>query len=288
MMIGAIEAGGTKFVCAVGNTVGEIRESVKFSTRGPQETLNDVIDFFKNKEIDGLVIGSFGPVVINKFKNDYGCIKDTPKLLWKNFNLVLYIKKYLKVEIILTTDVNIAAYGEYVFGNGKGYKNIFYSTIGTGIGGGFIQNGNIFSGDSHLESGHILLPKESEDLDFKGVCPYHDGCFEGLASGPSIEARLGKEGFEIKKDNPVWDLLARYIAKACVNYTLTLSPDILIFGGSVSSQQQLYPKVRKYFLRDMNNYVDIIDVDKYIIPAKLGNDAGIKGCLAFGRTRFAR
>ncbi|MDO1605808.1 ROK family protein [Lactobacillus sp. YT155] len=285
-MIGAIEAGGTKFVCSVGEVDGEIKETTKFPTTTPEQTLDQVIEFFKDKDIKGLVIGSFGPVGINKDKADYGFIKDTPKLAWKNFDVISYLKKAIKCPIEITTDVNVAAFGEYKLGSGIGYKNVFYSTIGTGIGGGYVKDGELFIGNSHLESGHILLAKEPEDADFKGVCPYHDGCFEGLAAGPSILKRLGKEGFELEEDDPIWDLLARYIAKACVNYTLTLSPDKLIFGGSVSQQKQLFPLIRQYFETYMNDYIQVDNIDEYIVPAQLGNDAGIKGCLVYGGTIF--
>lgn len=281
MLIGAIEAGGTKFVCAIGNEKGEIIERISFPTESPNITLDKCVTFFKDKNISSLGIGSFGPIDLNKNSKTYGYIKNTPKLLWKDFNLLGFFKKYFNIPIFLDTDVNIACLGEYTWGNAKNISDFIYLTIGTGVGGGIISSDKLIHGLAHPEMGHIFIKKHPTDK-YIGKCPYHkDFCLEGLASGPAIEERWGKKGVELPFNHPAWDLESFYIAQALVNYILILSPKKIILGGGVMKQRQLFPKIQKQVQYFLNNYGICSNIsDDFIVPPKLEDNAGILGAIA--------
>lgn len=279
MKIGAIEAGGTKFVCAIGDEKGNIEQQVRIPTTKPDETMESVTDFFLANEVDAIGVGSFGPIDVNKNSKTYGYITSTPKPGWKNYNMVGFLKQKLNIPVSFTTDVNVAGYAEAMQGAGIGKSNVLYWTIGTGIGAGYIQNGEFLQGISHPEMGHIILRQAKGD-NYKGKCPYHaNQCFEGLAAGPAIEERAGKKAVELDNDDPIWDYISDYAAQACVNATLFLRPDIIIFGGGVIHQEHLIKKIRVKFEKYLNGYVTTPDVDKYIVRIALDDDAGIKGAL---------
>jgi fructokinase len=285
MLFGALEAGGTKMVLAVGNENGEILEQVSIPTETPAITIPKIVDYFKNKKIEALGIGSFGPIDLDKSSPTYGYITSTPKLAWANFDIVGTIKKELKIPIGFDTDVNGSALGEATWGSTKDAPSSIYITIGTGVGVGVYQNGGLLHGMLHPEAGHILLSKHPEDK-YEGVCPYHPNCLEGLAAGPSIEKRWGKKAIELKNRAEVWDLEAFYIAQALVNYILTLSPHRIVLGGGVMHQEQLFPLIRGKVKELLNGYVvtpQINDLDNYIVPAALHDDQGIMGCIQLAK-----
>lgn len=284
MVLGSIEAGGTKFVCAIGDNL-EIIERVNFPTTTPDETMNSVVDFFKQYEndLESIGVGSFGPIDIHHESDTYGYITSTPKLAWQNFNFVGALKNALNdIPVAWTTDVNAACYGEYVAGRGTGLNSVVYYTIGTGVGGGALQDGNFVEGFSHPEMGHMLVCRHSKDT-FEGNCPFHHGCLEGMAAGPAIEQRVGRKGQELSKNDPVWDIEAFYIAQCAYNTTLILSPDVIIFGGGVMKQEHLIRKVRKLFSEMINGYVETPALDQYLVTPKLADNAGTIGCLALAR-----
>ncbi len=283
MLIGAIEAGGTKFVCGVGNEKGELFERVSFPTETPEITLTKVVNFFKDKNIERLGIGSFGPIDVNPKSKTYGYITKTPKLSWTDCDIVGYLKKYFNIPIFFDTDVNGAALGESIWGAARGLENCLYITIGTGIGGGALVSGKLVHGMLHPEMGHIILRRHTEDA-YKGRCPFHKDCFEGLASGSAIEDRWGKKGYELPADHKAWDIEAYYIAQGLVNFILTLSPEKIILGGGVMKQKQLFPKIRKEVVELLKGYVQtqeiLEDIDNYIVYPELGDNAGLLGALA--------
>lgn len=285
MLFGALEAGGTKMVLAIGNENGEILEQVSVPTETPDVTIPKIIDYFKGKDIAALGIGSFGPIDLDKKSETYGYITSTPKLAWANYDFVGNIKKHLSIPIGFDTDVNSSALGEATWGSTKGIDSSIYITIGTGIGVGVYQNGGLLHGMLHPEAGHVLLSKHVED-NFEGVCPYHPNCLEGLASGPSIEKRWGKKAIELKDETAVWELEAYYIAQALVGYILTLSPHRIVLGGGVMHQEQLFPLIRKKVVELLNGYVrtsQISDIDNYIVPAALNDNQGIMGCIQLAK-----
>ena len=284
MIYGSIEAGGTKFVCSVANQELEIIERQSFPTTTPKETIGLVNGFFKEyaAELVGIGVGSFGPIDIHRDSPTYGYITSTPKLAWQNFDFVGTIKESFQVPIAWTTDVNAAAYGEYLFGNGSGLSSAVYYTIGTGIGGGAIFDGQFVEGFSHPEMGHMLIQPHPKDS-FAGGCPYHGNCLEGVASGPAIEKRAGKKGQELDEEDEHWELIAYYLAQCAYNTTLMLSPDVIIFGGGVMKQRHVLNKVKTAFKQLLNDYVEVPDLDHYLVTPKLEDNAGTYGCLALAK-----
>lgn len=281
MYIGALEAGGTKMVCAIGKENGEILDRISIPTETPDITMPKIISYFKDKEIKALGVGSFGPIDLDRNSATYGYITSTPKLAWRNYNIVGALKEALNVPIGFDTDVNGSALGEMTFGSTKGLDSSIYITIGTGVGVGVIMNGKPLHGMLHPEAGHILITRAPEDT-FQSKCPYHSFCLEGLAAGPAIEARYGKKAYELTDREDVWELEAYYIAQALVNYTLTLSPKRIVLGGGVMHQTQLYPMIRKKFMDLLNGYIvtkELQDIEHYIISPALNDNQGIMGCI---------
>ncbi|WP_164667852.1 ROK family protein [Virgibacillus doumboii] len=279
MLIGGIEAGGTKFVCAVGDEDGKIIDKISLPTEGPDETLQAVEEFFAKYPIEALGVGSFGPVDLNADSDTYGSILKTPKTKWKHFDLLGRLKADYSVPVYLDNDVNVACLGEYLYGAGKDKSSVLYITVGTGIGAGFVQYGNTFQGNNHPEMGHIFIQQREDDR-FDGICPYHGNCLEGLASGPAIEARYGVQGKMLQDNADVWELEAYYLAQAIVNYILILSPERIILGGGVMKQTKLYSMIREKVLEMVNGYVEVGDVEKMIVAPELDDEQGIKGAMA--------
>lgn len=276
-MYGGIEAGGTKFVCAVSED-GEILEKTSIPTTTPEETLDQVFEFFDRYELNGIGIGSFGPIGIDQTKDNYGHVLATPKKGWAQFDFLGTIRKRYNVPVAWTTDVNAAAYGELKQGAAQGKNSCIYLTVGTGIGAGVVINEEIFSGIAHPEMGHIWVKRHPDDQ-YEGTCPYHKDCLEGLAAGPSIEARIGIKGQDLPQDHPIWDIQAFYIAQALINYTLTLAPEKIILGGGVMNQDHLLQKIRQQFVELMGGYMETPQVSEYIVRWGLPNESGIIGSL---------
>ncbi|WP_121613429.1 ROK family protein [Mesobacillus foraminis] len=277
-MLGAIEAGGTKFVCAVGDENGKVADRIQIPTTIPGETLPKVIDFFKPYSLDAIGIGSFGPIDVNRESPTYGHIMSTPKPGWKDFSLVQTFKDAFDVPIGFHTDVNAAALGEATYGAAEGLDSCLYITVGTGIGAGAIVQGQLLQGYSHPEMGHILVKRHSEDP-YLGGCPYHGDCLEGLAAGPAIEERWSEKGIHLADREEVWKLEGYYIAQALMQYILILSPKKIILGGGVMNQKQVFPHIYQHLEEFLKGYVSLPELSEYIVSPALGNDAGIIGSL---------
>jgi len=285
-LYGAIEAGGTKFVCAVGTGPEDLKAQARFPTTTPKETLGRCIDFFRAQpKIEALGVGCFGPIDLRRGTPSYGHVTTTPKAGWANADVVGPLHQALGVPVGFDTDVNGAVLGEARWGAAQGLDTAIYVTIGTGIGGGALIGGKLAHGLVHPEMGHLLLPRELDDLDFAGSCPFHGArCWEGVASGPAIERRWGCRAEKLGSEHRAWDLEARYIASALTTLVLVLSPDRLILGGGVMQSAQLFPLVRKHLTSSLGGYVQadalISGMDQYVVPPMLGEQAGIAGALA--------
>ena len=99
MLIGALEAGGTKMVCAVGKEDGTILEQVSIPTSTPEETMPRILEYFSSKEIKALGVAAFGPVDVNPASPSYGFILDTPKIPWRQFDLLGSLKEKIHVRM---------------------------------------------------------------------------------------------------------------------------------------------------------------------------------------------
>jgi fructokinase len=277
-MLGAIEAGGTKFVCAVGNDRGQIIERIQIPTTIPAETMPQVIEFFKKYPITSIGVGSFGPIDVIKESPTYGYITSTPKPGWNHYPLVQVLKEAFSVPVGFNTDVNAAALGEATFGAAKGLDSCLYITVGTGIGAGAIVQGELLQGLSHPEMGHILVRRHPDDP-YKGKCPYHHDCLEGLAAGPAIENRWGAKGNQLVDQVEVWELEGYYLAQALMQYILILSPKKIILGGGVMKQKQVFTFINRYLEEFINGYAALPELTDYIVSPGLGDNAGITGAL---------
>ena len=275
-------------VCAVGDEKGNIFDQISFTTKTPGETIPHVTAYFKKEKVEALGVGCFGPVDLNQNSDTYGCITSTPKLAWKNFDMAGTLERALGCPIGFDTDVNSSVLGEVTFGQAKGKSCVVYMTIGTGIGAGIFIEGSLLHGMLHPEAGHVLVRKRNDDP-YEGICPYHKDCFEGLASGPAIESRWGQEAAALADEKKVWELEAYYIAQALTGYILTLSPEMIILGGGVMKQEQLFPIIRRKTLELLNGYIKTEEIDhmeNYIVPASLNGNQGIMGCLELGRRKL--
>ncbi|MGG1613605.1 ROK family protein [Paenibacillus phoenicis] len=291
MRIGAIEAGGTKFVCGVGNEHGVIEDQISFPTELPEPTLERVIAYFRDKNVEAIGVGSFGPLDLNPSSATYGHVTTTPKPGWNGYDVLGKLKSAFDVPYGLDTDVNAAALGEAKWGAAQGLDSCVYYTVGTGIGVGVLAEGKLVHGLIHPEGGHVLPRRHPED-DFPGLCPYHGDCLEGMAAGPSLEARWKVKGQELAPDHPAWAIEAYYLAQAVTGSILMLSPQKVIMGGGVMQQPQLFPMIRKEVQRNLAGYVNapaiLSGIDDYIVPPGLGNQAGLCGALALGLEALAR
>ncbi|MCO4851821.1 ROK family protein [Bacillus vallismortis] len=274
-MLGGIEAGGTKFVCAVGKEDGTIIDRVEIPTTMPDETLEKVFQYFRPFSLQAIGIGAFGPVDINKTSETYGNIRTTPKDGWRHYPFLQTVKNEMNIPVGFSTDVNAAALGEFLL---RGLNSCLYITIGTGIGAGAIIEGRLLQGLSYPEMDHIYI-RRHPDNKYQGVCPYHKDCFEGLASGPAIEARWGKKAADLSDKTPVWELEGYYIAQALVQYILILAPEKIILGGGAMNQPQVFPYIYQYVPKIMNGYFHFFELseikNEYIAPPCLGSNAGL-------------
>ena len=280
MRFGALEAGGTKMVCAVGDENGKIFEQKSFPTLTPAETMPLLLDYFRDKDIEALGIACFGPVDLNRDSDTYGYITSTTKLAWQNTDVVGYFKE-LGIPVGFDTDVNGSVLGEYTWGIGRGLRSCIYITFGTGVGVGVISDGEARHGMMRSEGGHGLLQRQGGGT-YEGSCPFHHDCVESLASGSAIKGRWGKAGVELQDRPEVWDLEAEYISQALMDYTMMLSPQRIILGGGVMHQTQILPMIREKFAGHMNGYIrtkEVKDLDTFIVVQSLDDKQGIMGAV---------
>ena len=287
---GGVEGGGTKFNCMIGTDPHHVLATHTFPTTNPKQTLDIVTDFFEqerqNHELVAVGVGSFGPIDLNPASATYGYITTTPKSGWENTDIVGTLKDRLGIPVAFDTDVNAAALGEYRWGAAQDCDPSIYITVGTGIGGGIYINGRPLHGLIHPEMGHIQLLRITGD-DFSSVCPFHDHCWEGMASGPAIAARVGKPAQDLAPDDPVWEIEAQYLAMAITNIIYIASPYRIILGGGVMRQEHLFPRIRHYVQKFLNGYLHHTAVQEniasFIVPPKLDSHSGLFGALELAR-----
>src|SRR5438128_7346909 len=285
-MFGAIEAGGTKFICGIGSGPDDLK-TVEIPTTSPECTVAAAVKFLQDKsagKLKAVGIGSFGPVDLRAGSSSFGFITSTPKAGWRNFDFVGAVRRALKLPVGFDTDVNAAALGEHRWGAAQGIATFVYVTVGTGIGGGGMVEGRLIHGVLHPEMGHMRIPHDWQSDPFPGACPFHGDCWEGLAAGSALEVRWGGNCRHLPLDHQAWQLEARYLALGVANLVCTLSPQRIVLGGGVMRQPGLFSLVRRHTLELLNGYIrvgEVIDrIDQYVVPPKLGANAGILGAIA--------
>jgi fructokinase len=256
MRVGAIEGGGTKFICGVGSGPEDL-ETVRIETRGPEETLRDVIGFFAGRKLRRIGLGCFGPLNLRT-----GAITTTPKLDWRGVPIRTILERALNATVTVDTDVNAAALAEHRWGAAQGIDNFVYLTVGTGIGGGAIVNGRLIHGLAHPEMGHLRLAGSG-----RGACPYHAACLEGFASGPAV-AKLGGRD------------TAKHLAAGLLNIIAVLSPELIILGGGVMKTHGLLAAVRAELRQER-----YLKMPRLVRP-KLGDRAGVLGALLLAQMKL--
>ena len=291
-VFGAVEAGGTKFVCGIG-TGPEDLQVAAFPTESPDMTLKNVAGFFlahAGARLNAIGIASFGPVDLDPDSATFGYITSTPKPGWANYDLAGTMNRELGVPVGFDTDVNGAALGEGRWGAGRGLSDFLYVTVGTGIGGGAVVRGEVLHGMVHPEMGHIRIPHDRARDPFAGNCPYHQDCLEGLASGPAMKARWGISAHQLPDEHPAWVLEAHYLALGLATWVCTLSPQRIIMGGGVMQQSRLFPMLREELTRLLNGYIRAPeltdDMEHYVVPPALGNRAGLLGGMVLAEQAY--
>ena len=126
----------------------------------------------------------------------------------------------------------------------------------------------------------MLVPKHDADTNFDGVCQFHSGCLEGLASGPSIEKRWNQNPKNLPDDHIAWDIESYYLGILCMNLSLVYRPRRIILGGGVMNRKCLFEKIREQYSLMMASYVGQCGLlQDYITSAGLIEDSGVKGAV---------
>ncbi|MGI5989666.1 MAG: ROK family protein [Lachnospiraceae bacterium] len=284
MLLGGIEAGGTKMVCALGDENGKLIDRVSMPTKIPEECVPEMIGYFRGRGIRALGLATFGPADLNKNSPTYGHILKTPKPGWEGYDFAGAFRRELGVPVGFDTDVNGAILAEVTWGAAKGCDSAIYITVGTGIGVGVYVNGGLLHGLMHPEAGHILLERHPDDRAFEGSCPFHKNCAESLAAGRAIEMRWGQKGAELADKSEVWELESYYLGQLMADYICTYSPQKIVLWGGVMHQKQMFDLVRQKTLDFLNGYFvqkqfTPEGMKDYIVAPALGDNPGIMGAL---------
>ena len=289
-LYGALEAGGTKCVCAVGTGPGAVHQCTQFLTTTPGETIARAVAFFApyGSALTALGIASFGPLDCRPHSPSFGYITSTPKPGWAYTDLAGTLSRALRLPVAFDTDVNAAILAEHRWGAAQGLDTCLYVTVGTGIGGGAIVHGRLLHGLLHPEMGHMRIPHDRAADPFPGLCPYHGDCLEGLTSGPALAVRWGQPAETLPADHPAWALAARYLALGLATLICILVPQRIIMGGGVMHQEHVLPRVRHAVRQLLNDYIRVPELsdqlDDYIVPPALGDQAGVLGAMALAYT----
>jgi fructokinase len=291
-LVGGIEAGGTKFVCAVGTGPDDVRAEARVPTTTPAETLARVVAFFtsqaRHTPLAALGVASFGPLDLDPRSPVFGFITTTPKPGWRGVDVLGPLRAALGVPVALDTDVNAAALAEQRWGAGRGLGTLVYVTVGTGIGGGAVVDGRPLHGLLHPEMGHVRVPHDRARDPFEGICPAHGDCWEGLATAPAIAARWGRAPETLPDDHEAWALEAHYLALGLTNIVLTLSPERVVLGGGVMTRAHLYDLARSEISALLGGYLSspalAEGLGRYIVSPALGDRAGVLGAMALAQT----
>ena len=286
-LLAGVEAGGTKWRCLVGAGPGQILADTLIPTTTPEQTLAQLRDFLDAAQqqwgpLAAIGVASFGPVDLHPRSQRYGFITNTPKPGWAFTDVAGFLRRHFGTPVGFDTDVNGAALGEWRWGAARGLDTFVYLTVGTGIGGGGIVGGRLMHGLIHPEMGHMRVARDPARDPFPGICPFHHDCLEGLASGPALAARWGRDPRDLPPDHPAWALEADYLAQALHTLICILSPQRIILGGGVMQQTQLYPMIRERVRASLAGYLEhpaLDQMDRFITAPELGARSGALGAL---------
>ncbi|MBU1287337.1 MAG: ROK family protein [Alphaproteobacteria bacterium] len=281
-LVGGVDGGGTTFKCCISTPEGEILRSERFVTAGPEDTIDACADFFARCTASGqpaqaIGIACFGPIEIDPQSANYGSILNTPKLGWSGFNVRDELALRTGLPVSVDTDVNGALAAEMAWGAAREARSAVYVTVGTGIGAGIYANGDFLGRPTHPEFGHIRVTRHRDDI-YSGACSFHGDCLEGLTSARAVEARFGPPEL-MAPDHPGWDIVACYLAQACISLTLTVRPEKIVLGGGLLLAPGLIDRIHEQYTAMMNGYLDLPDsaAAQFIVLPGLGDNAGLLG-----------
>jgi fructokinase len=289
---GAVEAGGTKFICVVGRSVHDLLEERRIVTRQPAETLAEVLQFFHAMQIKygrmrGFGIASLGPIQLDRRARDWGRMLATPKPGWANANLITALQPVADCGIELDTDVNAAALAEAELGAGQGCSSVAYVTVGTGIGAGVAINNQTLRGRMHPEMGHIHVRRDPRDASFPGVCPFHGDCLEGVASGPAIQRRWQSDLSALPEDHVAYSIIGGYLGQLAATIALVTSAERIVFSGGVMESGLLLPHIRDATRDALAGYLPPHEpdgcVENSVCVSALHGRAGVLGAMLLAR-----
>ena len=292
----AVELGGTRVAVVVGEGPGQCSEIVRLATTGPQETLSSIIGALNGLRAQGwdfesFGLACFGPLELDRSSAQYGRVLATPKPGWTGADVAGVLAAGLGVPVVIETDVNAAAVGEGRWGACRGLRDHTYITAGTGVGAGVCVGGAPVHGLLHPEAGH-LRPMRDRDLDpFAGVCGWHGDCVEGLASGPAIAERVGRDPAGLDPDHAVWELAGGYLGQLCAALALIVSPRRIVLGGGVGRRPKVLEAARRSLAAQLGGYLarpTTGDMQTYLVGPGLGADSGLYGALALAQDQGAQ
>jgi fructokinase len=287
-----VELGGTKCVVIVARGPEDIVKRETLPTTSPEETLRAIeqllLRWRSEAAFEALGIGSFGPLDLDPQSLAYGRIASTPKPGWNGVDVLGRLQRAAGVPTAFDTDVNGAALAEMRWGTGQGFDDFAYVTVGTGVGVGLIVAGKPTRGFAHCELGHIRVARLAGD-GFAGSCPFHCDCVEGLASGPSLIARVGAERVtSLTADDPLWDSVAWALAQLCQAIVCAAAPrGIAIGGGVVANHPHLLDRIERMLVESLNGYMRLPGGAPYVRAPGLGSDAGPLGAIALAMSALA-
>lgn len=291
MTYAGVELGGTKCVTILARDASDVLAREIVPTTSPDETLGRIertlLEWKRNEGFDALGIASFGPIDLDPDSATWGHALATPKPGWPNANIAPRLRDAIGVPVAFDTDVNGAALAEMRWGCAADFDDFAYVTVGTGVGVGLIVNGRPTRGFGHCELGHVRVARAPGD-DWRGSCPYHGDCVEGLASGSSLQARFGDRLDEIGPDHPVWDSVAWTLAQLCHAIVCAAAPRAIAIGGGVIERQPcLLGKIQGILDESLNGFIRLPGDGDYVRAPGLGRDAGPLGAIALAMTAKA-
>jgi fructokinase len=288
MTFAGVELGGTKCIAILAGGAEDVLERRVVPTGSPEETLEQIEAILRNWKgspgFDALGIASFGPIDVEPGSPTYGYMLATPKPGWTETDLAQRLQQATGVPTAFDTDVNGAAFAEMRWGAGRGFDDFAYVTVGTGVGVGLIVGGKPTRGFGHCELGHIRVARLPGD-EWRGSCPYHGDCVEGIASGSALKARFGDEVEALEPDHPVWESVAWTLAQLCHVMVCAAAPlRIAIGGGVIDRQPHLLGRIEAKLVESLVGYIRLPGEGPYVRAPELGKDAGPLGAIALAMT----
>jgi len=306
-VVAGIDIGGTKIAVALEKHAGERLAARRLPTEvqlGPGKILENVSQAIEemlaqtNTELSAIGIGCPGPIDMER-----GLVLSPTNLPdWIDFPIVEMFQKRFDVSVSLDNDANAAALGEYFHGAGRGFRDVFYVTISTGIGGSIICEGQVHHGvqSGAGEIGHTIVKLNG----FRCRCGTH-GCLETIASGTGIARRMRETlaaqngGIVEEYDHittetvveavkngdgtaqKIWDETIKYLAIGIGNAITLIAPEAVIIGGGVSEAGELLLEPLR---REIGKNVSMVPIEKVeILRASLGSESGVCGALMLAR-----